>query len=238
MQSGLWNEDIFRTALRSTLRSNFSDKLKIRDINGFAIINTIIADTRPLGRAQSFGKAFRSANDPILEPHWAYIHTAAIWPGGQSLVPENMVADILRDADVVGISTSNTTDESNIILSRASGNVVPYLAASPPNPIMPAGPGTRGMLDILRDFPHWKQVLQRQKLCFSVTTAINYARNSADNIDFVQPIRQEEDVQRFGRLRTHVPVALFLSTAADDAGVCRRPHPGSIYCLLDPSNGP
>ncbi|XP_075535452.1 uncharacterized protein LOC142571037 [Dermacentor variabilis] len=112
-----------------------------------------------------------------------------------------MVANILRDADVVGISTSNSTDESNIILSRASGNVVPYMAASPPNPIMPAGPGTRGMLDILKDFPHWKKVLQRQKLCFSVTSAINYASNSVDNIDFVHPIRQAEDVQRFSRLR-------------------------------------
>ncbi|XP_054920599.1 uncharacterized protein [Dermacentor andersoni] len=201
LMSGLWNEDIFRTALRNTLRSNFSKKLNITELDGFAIINTIIADTRPLGRAQPFGAAFRSVKDPILEPNWAYIHTAAIWPGGQALVPESMVANILKDADVVGISTSNSTEESNIILNRATGNVVPYMAASPPNPIMPAGPGTRGMLDILKDFPHWKQVLQRQKLCFSVTSAINYASNTVDNIDFVQPIRRMQDVQRFSRLR-------------------------------------
>ncbi|XP_065289539.1 uncharacterized protein [Dermacentor albipictus] len=201
LMSGLWNEDIFRAALRNTLRGNFSDKLKITDINGFAIINTILADTRPLGRAKSFGEAFRSVNNPILEPGWAYIHTVAIWPGGEALVPESMVANILRDADVVGISTSNSTDESNIILSRGSGNTVPYMAASPPNPIMPPGPGTRGMLDILRDFPHWKQVLKRQKLCFSVTTSINYAHNSVDNIDFVYPIRLRDDVQRYRRLR-------------------------------------
>nr|XP_037284915.1 uncharacterized protein LOC119177831 [Rhipicephalus microplus] len=106
-----------------------------------------------------------------------------------------------RDADVVGVSTSNTTDESNIILGRAGGNVSPYKAASPPNPLNAVAPGTRGMLDILGEFPRWKQVLNRQSLCFSLTTSINYMRSSADPIDFVSEVHNDPDVQRFGRLR-------------------------------------
>ncbi|XP_049270017.1 uncharacterized protein LOC125757850 [Rhipicephalus sanguineus] len=109
------------------------------------------------------------------------------------------------DADVVGISTSNTTDENNIILGRAGGNAVPYKAASPPNPLNAVAPGTRGMLDILGEFPHWKQVLNRQSLCFSVTTSINYMRSSADPIDFVSEVHNDEDVQRYGRQRFTTP---------------------------------
>ncbi|KAK8768197.1 hypothetical protein V5799_015339 [Amblyomma americanum] len=56
-------------------------------------------------------------------------------------------------------------------------------------------------LDILKEFPHWKQVLKRDKLCFSVTSSINYARNSVDKIDFVRPVRNKEDLQRYSRLR-------------------------------------
>ncbi|KAL1445314.1 hypothetical protein MTO96_029242 [Rhipicephalus appendiculatus] len=201
LMASLWDGDIFRKALRTTLRSNFSDKLTMKDFNGFAIINTIIQDTRILGRAKSFGETFRAASEPILEPDWVYIHTAAIWPGGNVRVPDSMVFDVLRDADVVGISTSNTTDENNIILGRAGGNVSPYKAASPPNPLNAVAPGTRGMLDILREFPHWKQVLKRQSLCFSVTTSINYMRSSVDPIDFVSEVHNDQDVQRFGRLR-------------------------------------
>ncbi|KAL3197891.1 hypothetical protein MRX96_044643 [Rhipicephalus microplus] len=107
----------------------------------------------------------------------------------------------MRDADVVGVSTSNTTDESNIILGRAGGNVSPYKAASPPNPLNAVAPGTRGMLDILGEFPRWKQVLNRRSLCFSLTTSINYMRSSADPIDFVSEVHNDPDVQRFGRLR-------------------------------------
>ncbi|KAL1445322.1 hypothetical protein MTO96_029245 [Rhipicephalus appendiculatus] len=200
-RASLWDGDVFRRALRETLRSNFSDKLTMSDFNGFAIINTIIQDTRILGRARAFGEAFRYASQPILEPDWVYIHTAAIWPGGSGRVPETMVFDVLRDADVVGLSTSNTTDENNIILGRAGGNVSPYKAASPPNPLHAVAPGTRGMLDILGEFPHWKQVLKRKSLCFSLTTSINYMRSSADPIDFVSEVHNDEDVQRYGRER-------------------------------------
>ncbi|KAL3204229.1 hypothetical protein MRX96_041319 [Rhipicephalus microplus] len=201
LMASLWDGDVFRKALRATLRSNFSEKLTMSDFNGFAVINTIIQDTRILGRAKSFGEAFRAANEPILEPDWIYIHTAAIWPGGNSRVPEAMVFDVMRDANVVGVSTSNTTDENNIILGRAGGNVSPYKAASPPNPLKAVAPGTRGMLDILDEFQYWKQVLNRQSLCFSLTTSINYMRSSADPIDFVNEVHNDEDVQRFGRER-------------------------------------
>ncbi|KAL3197893.1 hypothetical protein MRX96_044645 [Rhipicephalus microplus] len=95
-QASLWDGDVFRSALRATLRSNFSEKLTMSDFNGFAVINTIIQDTRILGRAKSFGEAFRAASEPILEPDWVYIHTAAIWPGSKAGVPESMVVDVLR----------------------------------------------------------------------------------------------------------------------------------------------
>ncbi|XP_075724513.1 uncharacterized protein LOC142767179 [Rhipicephalus microplus] len=199
--ASLWDAAAFQTALHGTLRSNFSDKLSMSFFNGFAIINSMIIDTRTMGRAEPFGKTFRAASNPILDPSWVYIHTAAIWPGGNGRVPESMVADMLRDADVVGISTSNTTDEPNIILGRAGPNTAPYKAASPPNPIRPVGPGTRGMLDILAEFPHWKTVLKRASLCFSLTTSINYMRSSANPIDFVSEIHSVDDVQRYHRLR-------------------------------------
>ncbi|KAL3208197.1 hypothetical protein MRX96_039295, partial [Rhipicephalus microplus] len=71
-------------------------RLTMSDFNGFAVINTIIQDTRILGRAKSFGEAFRAASEPILEPDWVYLHTAAIWPGSKAGVPESMVVDVLR----------------------------------------------------------------------------------------------------------------------------------------------
>nr|XP_054927876.1 uncharacterized protein LOC126533534 [Dermacentor andersoni] len=201
LMQGLWNGDTFRAALRDTLRSKFSKRLRIADIDGFAVINSIFANDRGHGRSEAFGTAFRSGNNPILEPNWAYIHTAAIWPGGSMYVNETMLRDVLKPADVVGISTSNSTDESNIILGRGGGNNVEYKAASPPNPIRPVASGVRGMLDILAEFPHWKQVLGHQQLCFSLTTSINYMRSSADKIDFVSDIRLSADVQRYHRIR-------------------------------------
>ncbi|XP_077492030.1 uncharacterized protein LOC144102714 [Amblyomma americanum] len=112
-----------------------------------------------------------------------------------------MLFSLTEEADLVGISTSNSTDEPNILLQRGGGNNVPYLAASPPNPLRAPGPGTRGMLDTLLEFPHWKRVLGRDRLCFSVTSAINYVYSSVAKIDFVYPMRDNEKVQRYHRLR-------------------------------------
>ncbi|XP_077489381.1 uncharacterized protein LOC144100246 isoform X1 [Amblyomma americanum] len=197
----LWDASVVRDALHYTLQGNFSELLSLSHFSGFAIINSILKDARPSGRALNYSDIFRrKASNPtgILEKNWTLIHTAAIWPGGSAIMSEAAVANLLREADVVGISTSNSTDEPNIV-NTLDTRQSPYLAASPPNPINPAGPHTRGMLDILSEFPHWKQVLNRSRLCFSVTTAINYARNSVDKIDFVKPIRNKEDVQRYSR---------------------------------------
>ncbi|XP_077489377.1 uncharacterized protein LOC144100233 [Amblyomma americanum] len=74
--------------------------------------------------------------------------------------------------------------------------------ASPPNPIRPPYPGMRGMLDALREFPHWKTVLNRNKICFSVSSAINYAKGRGSTIDFKQEIQHLTDaVQRYTRTR-------------------------------------
>ncbi|XP_049523859.1 uncharacterized protein LOC119454075 [Dermacentor silvarum] len=202
LMSGLFHASVVQKALHDALRSNFSDKVNMSYFHGFAIINSIIRDTRPLGRSFNFSDIFRghTHGTPILDPSWSLIHTAAIFPFGPAVVPESMVKHILEEADLVGISTANTTDEPNLLMDNVE-NTAPYLFASPPNPIMPPGPNTRGMLDILKEFPHWKNVLNRSRLCFSVTTSINYAHTDVDGIDFVRDVRQNEDVQRYSRRR-------------------------------------
>ncbi|KAL1480386.1 hypothetical protein MTO96_051075 [Rhipicephalus appendiculatus] len=91
-------------------------------------------------------------------------HTAAVFPLGNGRIPETMVADILREADLVGLSTSNTTDEPNILQDRIQNNA--------PN-----------------------------RLCFSVSTSINYVWTSVDGIDFIGIARDTQDVQRYSRRR-------------------------------------
>ncbi|KAK8787171.1 hypothetical protein V5799_023050, partial [Amblyomma americanum] len=54
LMSGLWDPKILRAALHRTLRGNFSQRLNMSDFSGFAIINTIIQDTRVRGRAEPF----------------------------------------------------------------------------------------------------------------------------------------------------------------------------------------
>ncbi|KAL1480385.1 hypothetical protein MTO96_051074, partial [Rhipicephalus appendiculatus] len=224
--ASLWDATAFQTALHDTLRSNFSDKLTIDFFNGFAIINSMIIDSRTMGRAEPFGKAFRAASNPILDPSWAYIHTAGHLAGRQRARPR---VDGGRHAQSKGVTTSERLfshrsavsclytcaempmwsglaratppTSPNIILERAGPNTAPYKAASPPNPIRPVALGTRGMLEILADFPHWKTVLKRASLCFSLSTSINYMRSSADPIDFVSEVHNAQDVQRYHRLR-------------------------------------
>ncbi|KAK8788850.1 hypothetical protein V5799_021371 [Amblyomma americanum] len=119
----LWDASVVRDALHYTLQGNFSELLSLSHFSGFAIINSILKDARPSGRALNYSDAH--------------------------------------------------SQEVAVVLCV--------------------------QLDILAEFPHWKQVLNRSRLCFSVTTAINYARNSVDKIDFVKPIRNKEDVQRYSR---------------------------------------
>ncbi|XP_070380224.1 uncharacterized protein [Dermacentor albipictus] len=207
LMSGLFHASVVRRALHDTIRSKFSDKLNMSFFHGFAIINSIIRDTRPLGRSVDFSDIFRGNKHgtPILDPSWSLIHTAAIFPFGPAVIPETMLQNILKEADVVGISTANSTDEPNLLLGRVE-NTAPFRFASPPNPIMPPGPHTRGMLDILAEFPHWKKVFNKSRLCFSVTTSINYAYTSVDGIDFIYDVRSDEDVQRYSRRRFVAPI--------------------------------
>ncbi|KAK8778785.1 hypothetical protein V5799_019879 [Amblyomma americanum] len=103
-------------------------------------------------------------------------------------------------ADIVGLSTSNTTDEPNLVQQAMYSPG--FYWASPPNPIRPPYPGMRGMLDALREFPHWKTVLNRRSICFSVSSAINYAKSSGATIDFKQEMPSRTDaVQRYTRFR-------------------------------------
>ncbi|XP_075724512.1 uncharacterized protein LOC142767178 [Rhipicephalus microplus] len=202
LMNALFDAGKVQKALHDAIRSNFSQRFDMSFFDGFGIINTIICDTRPLGRAGAFSTIFRGSKEgpPILPPGWFLLHTAAVFPLGNGRIPETMVADILREADLVGLSTSNTTDEPNILQDRIQNNAA-YLFASPPNPIMPPGPMTRGALDNLGDFPHWKTVLNRNRLCFSVSTSINYAWSSIDGINFVDLLRHPQDVQRYSRRR-------------------------------------
>ncbi|XP_070380227.1 uncharacterized protein [Dermacentor albipictus] len=207
LMSGLFHASVVRRALHDTLRSNFSYKLNMSHFHGFAIINSIIRDARPLGRSVDFSDIFKGSTHgpPIMDPSWKLIHTAAIFPFGPALIPETMLQNILKEADIVGISTANSTDEPNILFTRVE-NTAPFLFASPPNPIMPPGPHTRGMLDILAEFPHWKKLFNKSRLCFSVTTSINYAHTGVDGIDFIHDVRENEDVQRYSRRRFVAPI--------------------------------
>ncbi|XP_050029748.1 uncharacterized protein [Dermacentor andersoni] len=58
------------------------------------------------------------------------------------------------------------------------------------------------MLGMLQEFPRWKQVLNKNKLCFSVSSSINYAKNLNRDIDFrVDMEDKDESVIRFSRYR-------------------------------------
>ncbi|KAL3238875.1 hypothetical protein MRX96_021895 [Rhipicephalus microplus] len=75
-------------------------------------------------------------------PGWFLLHTAAVFPLGNGRIPETMVADILREADLVGLSTSNTTDEPNILQDRIQNNacLLVRFAAEPDHAARPDDP--------------------------------------------------------------------------------------------------
>lgn len=106
-----------------------------------------------------------------------------------------------RDADIVGISTHNSSDEPNKLLHSCPLHCI-HKTPSPPNPIHGAGKGVRGMLDIVKDIPFWKKVLGKSRVCMSVTSAINFASSTAIPIDFKQDLLGDGDnVQRYSRRR-------------------------------------
>ncbi|XP_077548704.1 uncharacterized protein LOC144162068 [Haemaphysalis longicornis] len=194
-----FNPQYLRSALHSVLRSPFGQGLSMDNFTGFAIINTPIRNDRVRIAVQDTQKVFRDTDfgDPALKPEWFYIHTAGIWPG---IPNDEVIKNVFWKADLVGISTSNSSDESNQLLKSHPDCL--YKAASYPNPIRPSNKEVRGMLDILQEFPNWKTRLNQTRLCFSVTTAINYAWSNVAKIDFVGEIGgQPEDVQRYTRKR-------------------------------------
>ncbi|KAH8037306.1 hypothetical protein HPB51_009861 [Rhipicephalus microplus] len=103
-------------------------------------------------------------------------------------------------ADIVGLSTSNTTDEPNTV--QVVGASPRFLWASPPNPIRGILPGIRGMLDMLQEFSYYKRLLNQDRICFSISSSINYARNLNRNIDFRMEMEDmDESVIRYTRYR-------------------------------------
>ncbi|XP_077527775.1 uncharacterized protein LOC144139227 [Haemaphysalis longicornis] len=175
----------------------------MRNFSGFAIINTPLRESRLAMISKEFRLIFRQHKHgaPALHPSWIYMHTASIYlPLGSASEDEN-VRDIYGDADIVGISTHNSTDEPNSLLFSCDPYCV-HKRASPPNPIHPAHPHVRGMLDIVREIPRWKKVLGKTRMCVSVTSAINFATSKAAEIDFVHDIGGlPEAVQRYTRRR-------------------------------------
>ncbi|KAH7943525.1 hypothetical protein HPB52_009181 [Rhipicephalus sanguineus] len=155
----------------------------------------------------TFERIFKGTSHPIIRPGWTYLHTAAVWPGGEDVVTDRHVRNLLSVADIVGLSTSNTTDEPNTV--QFVGASPRFLWASPPNPIRGIYPGIRGMLDMLREFPSYKRLLNRDRICFSISSSINYARNLYRNIDFRMEM-EDMDTASFGTLVTGLTFRAFL----------------------------
>ncbi|XP_077489420.1 uncharacterized protein LOC144100309 isoform X2 [Amblyomma americanum] len=186
--NSLWQAKVIMKGLHDYVRSNMSSYvLNGSDFEGFAILNTLIIDYRGVQQANHTVRynIFRNNKTPILLPGWLFIHTAAIWPYGETGVygiPNSFIQDVINSADIVGLSTHNSSEEPHVVYYGGDNNHA--LFASPPNPIRGATTRIRGMLDTLDTFPYWKKVLNRSKLCFSVTTAINYA-NASWILDFL-----------------------------------------------------
>ncbi|XP_070380286.1 uncharacterized protein [Dermacentor albipictus] len=199
--SSFWQTGFIRDALHNFTRRPYFGPINTTRFNGFAIINTIIQNDRGDALIEEHFKwgIFKGNFKPIIPPGWSYIHTGAVWPDADDVI-EKHVRNILSVPDIVGLSTSNTTDEPNTV--QFVGSSPRYLWASPPNPIRGILPGIRGMLDMLQEFPRWKQVLKKNKLCFSVSSSINYAKNLNRDIDFrVDMEDKDESVIRFTRYR-------------------------------------
>ncbi|XP_075724508.1 uncharacterized protein LOC142767175 [Rhipicephalus microplus] len=198
----LWETNIVHDSLYELTHRQMFGPINSSRFSGFAVINTIIKDMRGAFKVeeQYNESIFRGPDKPIIRSEWTYLHTAAVWPGGDAVISERHVRNFLGVADIVGLSTSNTTDEPNTV--QVVGASPRFLWASPPNPLRGILPGIRGMLDMLNEFPHYKQLLNRDKICFSISSSINYARNSFRNIDFRVEMEDKDDsVIRYSRYR-------------------------------------
>ncbi|XP_049523667.1 uncharacterized protein LOC125945608 [Dermacentor silvarum] len=137
---------------------------------------------------------FKDPDNGVLLPGWKFIHTCSIWP--DEYVSPTKILHAVNFPDIFGVSTSNTTEEHNTVWYH-TGYTDPVTWISPPNPINRAHDETRSMLDIIADFPMWKQRLNQSKVCFSVTTSINYAHATSFNIDF----HEQVNIWPFGVVR-------------------------------------
>ncbi|KAL1442190.1 hypothetical protein MTO96_030900 [Rhipicephalus appendiculatus] len=193
----LWETNIVHDSLYQLTHREMFGPINSSRFNGFAVINTIIKDMRGAYKVerQYNESIFKGPDKPIIRPGWTYIHTAAVWPGGDAVISERHVRNFLGVADIVGLSTSNTTDEPNTV--QLVGASPRFLWASPPNPIRGILPGHSR-----HEFPHYKQFLNKDKICFSISSSINYARNLYRNIDFRVEMEDKDDsVIRYSRYR-------------------------------------
>ncbi|XP_049273494.1 uncharacterized protein LOC119399111 [Rhipicephalus sanguineus] len=200
--TSLWDTNIVRDSLYELTHRTMFGPINSSRFDGFAIINSIIKDMRGAFKVeqQYNERIFKGTSHPIIRPGWTYLHTAAVWPGGEDVVTDRHVRNLLSVADIVGLSTSNTTDEPNTV--QFVGASPRFLWASPPNPIRGIYPGIRGMLDMLREFPNYKRLLNQDRICFSISSSINYARNLYRNIDFRMEMEDMDgSVLRYTRYR-------------------------------------
>ncbi|XP_075724509.1 uncharacterized protein LOC119179994 [Rhipicephalus microplus] len=200
--TSLWDTDIVHDSLYELTHRMWFGPINSSRFDGFAVINTIIKDMRGAYKVeqQYNDSIFKGPNKPIIRSDWTYLHTAAVWPGGQEVVTDRHIRNFLSAADIVGLSTSNTTDEPNTV--QSVGASPRFLWASPPNPIRGILPGIRGMLDMLQEFSYYKRLLNQDRICFSISSSINYARNLYRNIDFRMEMEDmDESVIRYTRYR-------------------------------------
>ncbi|KAH7944254.1 hypothetical protein HPB52_017647 [Rhipicephalus sanguineus] len=181
----LWTIQEINRSIYEFVRTPLRSNINYTRFEGFAIINSIVRDNRGHHQANEtyVYDIFKNPQYPILLPGWKFIHTMSIWPFWPVHLPLEKIVHVANFPDIFGVSTTNTTEEHNAIWYDAS-YVAPVNWVSPPNPIYRANDGTRGMLDIIAEFPYWKQLLNQSKVCFSVTTSINYATITSLPIDF------------------------------------------------------
>lgn len=181
----LWTIQEINRSIYEFVRTPIHSYINYTRFEGFAIINSIVRDNRGHHQANEtyVYNIFKDPQYPILLPGWKFIHTMSIWPFWPVRLPLEKIVHVANFPDIFGVSTSNTTEEHNTIWFEPSYNA-PVNWISPPNPIYRAHNGTRGMLDIIAEFPYWKQLLNQSRVCFSVTTSINYGHITSLPIDF------------------------------------------------------
>nr|XP_050030027.2 uncharacterized protein LOC126526076 [Dermacentor andersoni] len=181
--NSLWTYAQIHDSIYAFVRSNFSVYFDVARFEGLAIINSVIRTDRGWFQSNETYRfnMFKDPDTGVLPPGWKFIHTCSIWP--DEFVSMSKIIHTINFPDIFGISTSNTTEEHNVVWHDASYNN-PVNWISPPNPIDRVHAETRSMLDIIADFPMWKKTVNQSKVCFSVTTSINYAHATSISIDF------------------------------------------------------